>query len=376
MSYVRILLKKGYRRRSLYLVLILLVGLITLLNWNNERNATGANSLLNQTELRIKDYNGYIKQNKQIASADSPAVTNLVQQRQYLQAMVKALKKGDEQTYLTNQIALLTWQKKHTPADQLVKIVSIPGMTNTIAKMLLLAQKQAQGQTGVELEGYEVRGSTFLYRTIQLYSPVILTAVIIFVLTPLVISPYFKRLDIERELPRPAAQKVLLRTGVSVTMGVACLLIFYFACFLVGTIRHGAGSFAYPIFVYSRDRYWLEPLWQVLAKILVLQIALIVAISASMQLIAQLTRNSFATLFLSLILIIGSYLLIDQTSASALTPLVPTYYLGPTGVVTGTFRALTKNSQISLPGGILVNTGYSCLVLLAVWYGERRGERA
>lgn len=376
MSYVKILLKKGYRRRSLYLVLILLVGLITLLNWNNERNATGANSLLNQTELRIKDYNGYIKQNKQIASADSPAVTNLVRQRQYLQAMVKALKKGDEQTYLTNQIALLTWQKKHTLADQLAKIVSIPGMTNTIAKMLLLAQKQAQGQTGVELEGYEVRGSTFLYRTIQLYSPVILTAVIIFVLTPLVISPYFKRLDIERGLPRPAAQKVLLRTGVSVIMGVACLLIFYLACFLVGTIRHGAGSFAYPIFVYSRDRYWLEPLWQVLAKILVLQIALIVAISASMQLIAQLTRNGFATLFLSLILIIGSYLLIDQTSASALTPLVPTYYLGPTGVVTGTFRALTKNAQISLPGGILVNAGYSCLVLTAVWYGERRGERA
>ncbi|MFC6316257.1 hypothetical protein ACFQHW_11850 [Lapidilactobacillus achengensis] len=376
MSYVKILLKKGYRRRSLYLVLILLVGLITLLNWNNERNATGANSLLNQTELRIKDYNGYIKQNKQIASADSPAVTNLVRQRQYLQAMVKALKKGDEQTYLTNQIALLTWQKKHTLADQLAKIVSIPGMTNTIAKMLLLAQKQAQGQTGVELEGYEVRGSTFLYRTIQLYSPVILTAVIIFVLTPLVISPYFKRLDIERGLPRPAAQKVLLRTGVSVIMGVACLLIFYLACFLVGTIRHGAGSFAYPIFVYSRDRYWLEPLWQVLAKILVLQIALIVAISASMQLIAQLTRNGFATLFLSLILIIGSYLLIDQTSTSALTPLVPTYYLGPTGVVTGTFRALTKNAQISLPGGILVNAGYSCLVLTAVWYGERRGERA
>ena len=168
----------------------------------------------------------------------------------------------------------------------------------------MIAKEQYRLDTGAEIEGFEVKGWHFLYRTIETFAPVIFTAVILLICTPMVMTPFKKQLNIEKVFPINYLKKVTSRVFSTWILGTIALFILYFLCFLVGTIRNGTGSISYPILVYSENDYWVEPLWKVLGKSTLLFIFIILAIIVTLQVISQITKNNLATLFLAMFFIL------------------------------------------------------------------------
>lgn len=350
MNYIAYLLKKLLKKKSNYFFILILLFLLGLLNWNNERMLSGDMSPLVMNEQRIADYDSYIVSNGNNEEANEGLRT----QQAFLKNMSTALQNNNDQSYLKNNIDLLQWQLDNI-GDSLARVPSVPGITNTADKQLLISKEQYRLKTGLEIDPYEVKGFHFSYRAIQTFAPVIFTAIILLVIVPLSTSYFKKNLNIEKVYPHSSFSITFKRTLSTWFAGVGTLLLIYFLCFFVGTIRNGAGSFSYPVLVYLENDYWIEPLWKVLGKATLLAIFLYLSISLMVQIIGQVTKNSLVTLFLSLLIVIAPYVSFLQNSQASFSRFIPTFYLNPLKIAEGITGALLKQPEINWHTGVLVN---------------------
>lgn len=365
MSYAILLLKKGFKMKSNYLILLAVAVLIGIHHVNVRRINDQLNLRQQMIEERILSYDAYIDSAEKMDAAtieeNQELIEGLYLQRSYLTEMLTAYQQKEDQKYLQNYTGLLKWQIENIPEEQ--NTPSIPGYLNRLDEQLLVHQELLERGITPEEFALETKGATFAYRYMKQKAPVIFTAVILAICTPIAVTPYFKRLNIERTYPVSAGMKLGIRVAMLWFFALLVLFSLWGISYLLGSVSNAPGSFQYPILHYSADGTWIEPLWQVSLKALMLYVFVLLSIVTTIQLIAQMTKTSLATLFLSLLTVVGAFLLgTTLPELSLLMPYLPTTYLSAFDVAEGVIGTQQGLAQINLWMGILVNIVYALAV--------------
>lgn len=368
MTYPLYLFKKVWKRKSNFILLILIGLLMGGLAWNSRQLANKTD--LENLEDTFKSHTFYanmaIKNMDESKERDKKDITNLNLQSTYLEKMIEGLKKNDLELYLKNNIALLKLQKEIFPVRQ-----GIPGLIDTPEKNLLI--KEALYTQHIAPEGSRAyQGITFIFETFNIYGPIIFTSLILLICSPIATSFYRKKINIEKGLPLFPFVKILFRTAVLWGVGMSVFLSLLFLGYLFSGLVNGFGSFSYPLLTYSGMQYSVTPLWQVLIKIFLLYSFVVLFLSSVIQILAQLTKNYLATLFLAMLTLVGTFnLTFSSPDFSKILPYLPTTYLKTVNIVNGVFSSLQNNPLLSMKTGILVTLSCSLFFILMSWLLER-----
>lgn len=367
MSYAVLLLKKGFKMKSNYLILLAVAILIGVHHMNISRIHNEINLKQQMLEEQILSYDNYIENTEQAGHSTEDLNT----QRTYLIEMAEGYQQKDYQKYLKNFTSLLAWQVENIPEAN--NTPSVPGVMVRLDEQLLVHQKLFEEGMIPEELALESKGATFAYRYVKQKAPIIFTAVILAICTPIAVSPYFKRLTIDRTYPVSTLLKLGVRVGVLWLFSLFVLFSLWGISYLIASVSDAPGTFRYPILNYAANATWIEPLWQVSLKAIGLYVFVLFSVVATVQLIAQITKNSLATLFLSLLTVVGVFLLgVSLPELSLLTPYLPMTYLSAFDVVEGVIGTARGLPQINLWTGIVVNSVYTVFILGICWRLEMR----
>ncbi len=373
MAYIQFQLKKVVKSNIsviticlLLLISFIVLGLNASASKNNSFQSQAKDNLIMQNDA-IKQMSNSLKHYKRNGEAynlTQKSIQDTKKQRQDTLKLLQAFKISDWRTIYSYQLKAASLAKNIQEKNNSVNNDEKRALTKNVKFFEYLKRHPLPYE-----ENPPVTGIQFLLNLNQMYLPFLFILVITFILTQLYTSKYKNKTDISSLLPITSNKKYALDSFVGIS---TTAIIFYSINLIVFIVAAGIfkiGSLAYPFYLYRNlqaatlNQY--VPTSQVIVPIAILQILVGIFIVTFIQLISNLIREKFPSLFICLLLLIGLSLattvIVPFQKAAAW---LPTTYFNVIGIISGEVSVQYHNIQVNYITGILTLTTWIVIIYI------------
>lgn len=362
MAYIQFQLKKVFKN-NIFLItvpLLLIISFIVLgLNATTSRsmslenqakgNLAMQNNAIEQMEHSLKHY----KKNGEAYNLTKQSISDTKKQRKDSQNLLNAFKQQNWQEVYHYQLKAANLAKNIQLKNHNVSNDEKNALTKNVKFFEYLTKHPLPYE-----DTPPVTGIQFLLDLNQLYLPFLFILVVTFILTQLYTSKYKNKADISSLLPITNNHRYVFDNLIGIIIAGGIFYLLNILIFIVATLIFKTGNLNYPFYLYKNltgqtlNEY--VPTLKIIMPILVLQLLVGLFIINFIQLISNVIRDKFPTLFITLILLIGV-----SVSSTVIEPLqkaaawLPTTYFNVIGIVSGKIAVQYHNNQVTFISGLI-----------------------
>jgi len=377
------LLKKVFKSRLNWIILVLFVSALGITFYFNSRTANSV-SLENRLETRlVKDervINEYEEKLSQISDTNSEeyqiAKINLESQKNLLtekKEILALLKEGR-----WKEAYYLQWQD----VEKSYEILSKEPTSSSDLKMAVDRERkiyQALYLLNIKAHNldYPTHGIDQIVWILEAIIPTLFVIAIIFILTQLFAERYQNHLDIAQLYPFSKVAFAMSSLGVGVGYVTVLFIGISGFSFLVGSLISGFGQLDYPYPFYSltNQEVTIGKIQDVLFPSLFLAFLAFIVIVEVVYLIAYFFKQKMPVLFLSLIGIVGLLFGIQTIQPlQSIAHLIPFTYLRSVEILSGRLPKQIDNVNLNWSMGMVLLPCLIILLLVGILFIERWGS--
>lgn len=372
MAYFILEIKKVLKNMLTWLILGLFFCLTSLILWHNAV-VSNQHSTRRQIESSLVDFRKEIskqevvlKDGKKNSSKKQEAKSYLAWLHNHVEVNQTILAAIDRENWQEAYRLLIKVDQEDSEA---VNAEMRPVLALKIARHRALQHEHLSPED----EKNPTSGLLFFFQMLASYLPILYTLALSFILSTLYTGKYTAGMNKARLLPEGKIVGNDLLQGLIIAGGL--YLIFMAFILLPSSLFFHLGSLAYPVLVFvlpsGAPRY--VSLESCLGPTLIITALTVIFSVLTILLLAQITRNQLATLFSSLVILMGGAILpiIFQQIIGKVAHLLPTTYLLSQQVITGDLnnRFSELNPQLNFATGcrVLVIAIAVLLILNILW---------
>ena len=377
------LLKKVFKSRLNWIILVLFVSVLGVTFYFNSRTANSV-SLENRLETRIAANERAINENEEKLSQMSDtsseeyqfAKENLDSQKNHLtqkKEILALLKEGR-----WKEAYYLQWQAE----EKSYEIVSKEPTSSSDFKMAVDRERK----TYQALYPLNIKAHNLVYPTygidqivwiLEAIIPSLFVVAIIFMLTQLFAERYQNHLDTAQLYPFSKVTFAMSSLGVGMSYVTVLFIGICGFSFLVGSLISGFGQLDYPYPIYSlvNQEVTIGKIQDVLFPGLLLAFLAFIVIVEVVYLIAYFFKQKMPVLFLSLIGIVGLLFGIQTIQPlQSIAHLIPFTYLRSVEILSGRLPKQINNVDLHWSMGMVLLPCLIILLLVGILFIERWGS--
>jgi hypothetical protein len=377
------LLKKVFKSRLNWIILVLFVSVLGVTFYFNSRTANSV-SLENRLETRIAANERAINENEEKLSQMSDtsseeyqfAKENLDLQKNLLtqkKEILTLLKEGR-----WKEAYYLQWQSE----EKSYEIVSKEPTSSSDFKMAVDRERkiyQALYPLNIKAHSldYPTHGIDQIVWILEAIIPSLFVIGIIFMLTQLFAERYQNNLDTAQLYPFSKVTFAMSSLGVGVSYVTVLFIGICGFSFLVGSLISGFGQLDYPYPFYSltNQEVTIGKIQDVLFPSLLLTFLAFIVIVEVVYLIAYFFKQKMPVLFLSLIGIVGLLFGIQTIQPlQSIAHLIPFTYLRSVEILSGRLPKQINNVDLHWSMGMVLLPCLIILLLVVILFIERWGN--
>lgn len=377
------LLKKVFKSRLNWIILVLFVSALGITFYFNSRTANSV-SLENRLETRIAANERAINENEaelsqmsdtsseeyQFAKENLDIQKNLLTQKKEIVALLKE-GRWKEAYYLQ-------WQSE----EKSYEIVSKESTSSSDLKMAVDRERkiyQALYPLNIKAHNldYPTHGIDQIVWILEAIIPTLFVIGIIFMLTQLFAERYQNNLDTAQLYPFSKVTFAMSSLGVGVSYVTVLFIGICGFSFLVGSLISGFGQLDYPYPFYSltNQEVTIGKIQDVLFPSLFLTFLAFIVIVEVVYLIAYFFKQKMPVLFLSLIGIVGLLFGIQTIQPlQSIAHLIPFTYLRSVEILSGRLPKQINNVDLNWSMGMVLLPCLIILLLVGILFIERWGS--
>ena len=377
------LLKKVFKSRLNWIILVLFVSALGITFYFNSRTANSV-SLESRLETRIAANERAINENEEKLSQMSDtsseeyqfAKENLVLQKNLLtqkKEILTLLKEGrwKEAYYLQWQAEEKSYEivsKEPTSSSDLKMAVDRERKTYQVLYLLNIKAHNLD---------YPTHGIDQIVWILEAIIPTLFVIAIIFMLTQLFAERYQNHLDTAQLYPFSKVTFAMSSLGVGVGYVTVLFIGISGFSFLVGSLISGFGQLDYPYPIYSlvNQEVTIGKIQDVLFPGLLLAFLAFIVIVEVVYLIAYFFKQKMPVLFLSLIGIVGLLFGIQTIQPlQKIAHLIPFTYLRSVEILSGRLPKQIDNVNLNWSMGLVLLPCLIIILLVGILFIERWGS--
>ena len=380
---IQFLLKKVFKSRLNWIILVLFVSALGITFYFNSRTANSV-SLESRLETRIAANERAINENEEKLSQMSDtsseeyqfAKENLVLQKNLLtqkKEILTLLKEGrwKEAYYLQWQAEEKSYEivsKEPTSSSDLKMAVDRERKTYQVLYLLNIKAHNLD---------YPTHGIDQIVWILEAIIPTLFVIAIIFMLTQLFAERYQNHLDTAQLYPFSKVAFAMSSLGVGVGYVTVLFIGISGFSFLVGSLISGFGQLDYPYPIYSlvNQEVTIGKIQDVLFPGLFLAFLAFIVIVEVVYLIAYFFKQKMPVLFLSLIGIVGLLFGIQTIQPlQKIAHLIPFTYLRSVEILSGRLPKQIDNVNLNWSMGLVLLPCLIIILLVGILFIERWGS--
>ena len=377
------LLKKVFKSRLNWIILVLFVSALGITFYFNNRTANSV-SLENRLESRIAANERAINENEEKLSQMSDTSTeeyqfakeNLDLQKNLLtqkKEILTLLKEGR-----WKEAYYLQWQAE----EKSYEVVSKEPTSSSDLKMAVDRERkiyQALYLLNIKAHNldYPTHGIDQIVWILEAIIPTLFVIAIIFMLTQLFAERYQNNLDTAQLYPFSKVTFAMSSLGVGMSYVTVLFIGICGFSFLVGSLISGFGQLDYPYPFYSLadQEVTIGKIQDVLLPSLLLAFLAFIVIVEVVYLIAYFFKQKMPVLFLSLIGIVGLLFSIQTIQPlQRIAHLIPFTYLRSVEILSGRLPKQIDNVNLNWSMGLVLLPCLIILLLVGILFIERWGS--
>ena len=377
------LLKKVFKSRLNWIILVLFVSALGITFYFNSRTANSV-SLESRLETRIAANERAINENEEKLSQMSDtsseeyqfAKENLDSQKNLLtqkKEILTLLKEGR-----WKEAYYLQWQAE----EKSYEIVSKEPTSSSDLKMAVDRERktyQALYPLNIKAHTLEfpTHGIDQIVWILEAIIPTLFVIAIIFMLTQLFAERYQNHLDTAQLYPFSKVTFAMSSLGVGISYVTVLFIGICGFSFLAGSLISGFGQLDYPYPIYSltNQEVTIGKIQDVLFPSLLLAFLAFIVIVEVVYLIAYFFKQKMPVLFLSLIGIVGLLFGIQTIQPlQKIAHLIPFTYLRSVEILSGRLPKLIDNVNLNWDMGLVLLPCLIILLLVGILFIERWGS--
>ena len=377
------LLKKVFKSRLNWIILVLFVSALGITFYFNSRTANSV-SLESRLETRIAANERAINENEEKLSQMSDtsseeyqfAKENLVLQKNLLtqkKEILTLLKEGrwKEAYYLQWQAEEKSYEivsKEPTSSSDLKMAVDRERKTYQVLYLLNIKAHNLD---------YPTHGIDQIVWILEAIIPTLFVIAIIFMLTQLFAERYQNNLDTAQLYPFSKVTFAMSSLGVGISYVTVLFIGICGFSFLAGSLISGFGQLDYPYPIYSltNQEVTIGKIQDVLFPSLLLAFLAFIVIVEVVYLIAYFFKQKMPVLFLSLIGIVGLLFGIQTIQPlQKIAHLIPFTYLRSVEILSGRLPKQIDNVNLNWGMGLVLLPCLIILLLVGILFIERWGS--
>ncbi|GAA0291356.1 ABC-type transport system involved in multi-copper enzyme maturation permease subunit [Gracilibacillus halotolerans] len=374
MSYFKLLFKKTLKTpTNIYLIVFLIIGIVGLyllnLQASNFYSYMGQVKAHNQSILEIEEYyENILADNMEYSAEDTQnfkeGLQDTLQQKEWNKYILHFAEQEHWSEALTYSLKIidghLDVHEKNGgdlfPEDHVL----------ALEREYLLFEQLASLNTEPDMEGYERLGFNYVFRVMDSLFPTLFVLIVTVFITETFVNSYKNGLNIPLLLPNSYKKTIFIKIVFSVLASTLIYVMSLLVSFGLASMISGTGHFQYPVILYSSDLFSTAPIWLILFKTFFLHTLGILNVVLMISLISFLVKNRMITLLITIILIIGSSMVVRSLDMlHSILHLNPFTYFSGADVVTNLLAYETGNSNISFLNGV-ISLSVLAVILLAV----------
>ena len=377
------LLKKVFKSRLNWIILVLFVSVLGVTFYFNSRTANSV-SLERELETRLVDRERVIDENEeklsQISDTSSEeyqfAKENLDLQKNLLtqkKEILTLLKEGR-----WNEAYYLQWQDEEKSYE---RISNTPTSSSELKMGVDRERKIYQALYPLNIKAhnldYPTHGIDQIVWILEAIIPTLFVIAIIFMLTQLFSERYQNHLDTAQLYPFSKVTFAMSSLGVGVSYVTVLFIGICGFSFLVGSLISGFGQLDYPYPIYSltNQEVTIGKIQDVLFPGLLLAFLAFIVIVEVVYLIAYFFKQKMPVLFLSLIGIVGLLFGIQTIQPlQRIAHLIPFTYLRSVEILSGRLPKQIDNVNLNWSMGMVLLPCMIILLLVGILFIERWGS--
>ena len=377
------LLKKVFKSRLNWIILVLFVSTLGISFYLNSRTANSV-SLENRLETRTAANERAINENEEKLSQMSDTSTeeyqfakeNLDLQKNLLtqkKEILTLLKEGR-----WKEAYYLQWQAE----EKSYEIVSKEPTSSSDLKMAVDRERkiyQALYPLNIKAHNldYPTHGIDQLVWILEAIIPSLFVIAIIFMLTQLFAERYQNNLDTAQLYPFSKVTFAMSSLGVGMSYVIVLFIGICGFSFLAGSLISGFGQLDYPYPIYSltNQEVTIGKIQDVLFPSLLLAFLAFIVIVEVVYMIAYFFKQKMPVLFLSLIGIVGLLFGIQTIQPlQSIAHLIPFTYLRSVEILSGRLPKQINNVNLNWSMGMVLLPCLVILLLVGILFIERWGS--
>lgn len=382
------LLKKVFKSRLNWIILVLFVSVLGVTFYFNSRTANSVSlesrletriaaneRAINENEAKLSQMSDTSSEEYQFAKENLDLQKNLLAQKKEILALLKE-GRWKEAYYLQ-------WQAE----EKSYEIVSKEPTSSSDLKMAVDRERktyQALYPLNIKAHNleYPTHGIDQIVWILEAIIPTLFVIGIIFMLTQLFAERYQNNLDTAQLYPFSKVTFAMSSLGVGVSYVTVLFIGICGFSFLVGSLISGFGQLDYPYPIYSlaNQEVTIGKIQDVLFPSLLLTFLAFIVIVEVVYLIAYFFKQKMPALFLSLIGIVGLLFGIQTIQPlQSIAHLIPFTYLRSVEILSGRLPKQINNVDLNWSMGMVL---LPCLIILLLvgilsierWGGSRKKE--
>lgn len=377
------LLKKVFKSRLNWIILVLFVSVLGVTFYFNSRTANSVSlesrletriaaneRAINENEAKLSQMSDTSSEEYQFAKENLDLQKNLLTQKKEILALLKE-GRWKEAYYLQ-------WQAE----EKSYEIVSKEPTSSSDLKMAVDRERktyQALYPLNIKAHNleYPTHGIDQIVWILEAIIPTLFVIGIIFMLTQLFAERYQNNLDTAQLYPFSKVTFAMSSLGVGVSYVTVLFIGICGFSFLVGSLISGFGQLDYPYPIYSltNQEVTIGKIQDVLFPSLLLAFLAFIVIVEVVYLIAYFFKQKMPVLFLSLIGIVGLLFGIQTIQPlQSIAHLIPFTYLRSVEILSGRLPKQIDNVNLNWSMGMVLLPCLVILLLVGILFIERWGS--
>ena len=377
------LLKKVFKSRLNWIILLLFVSVLGVTFYFNSRTANSVSlesrleariaaneRAINENEAKLSQMSDTSSEEYQFAKENLDLQKNLLMQKKEILTLLK--EERWEQAYY------LQWQSE----EKSYEIVSNEPTSSSDLKMAVDRERkiyQALYPLNIKAHNldYPTHGIDQIVWILEAIIPSLFVIGIIFMLTQLFAERYQNHLDTAQLYPFSKVTFSMSSLGVGVSYATVLFIGICGFSFLIGSLISGFGQLDYPYPIYSlvNQEVTIGKIQDVLFPSLLLAFLAFIVIVEVVYLIASFFKQKMPILFLSLIGIVGLLFGIQTIQPlQRIAHLIPFTYLRSVEILSGRLPKQIDNVNLNWGTGLVLLPCTIILLLLGILFIESWGS--
>ncbi|MBR7927284.1 hypothetical protein KBI51_03730 [Aerococcaceae bacterium zg-ZUI334] len=378
MSYLKFMIKKLTNNRYNIVVLILIllmVGAVLYFNVNAKKylgHLEQLESSLAERKEKLAEFTNEIQSKEKGGEEYSLIQENIDFTKQLIEqdeTNIKLYKQGKWSESYSYQLDRMKMDKEIVSKNsQNYGNDLLPAIEREIKLFEYLKDKNLEKDTYRAVQGINFTTEYWHY-----VLPVSVTFLFIFLLSNTYTERFKEKMDISLLYPYRRSQIIFQDICLGVLVSFSLFVVSIFFAFVFSSLISGIGSFEYPYNYFSSDgTLSFVSVSAVLFPAMLMQMLVFVICVMWIYVVALLIKNQLTTLLIALLMILGSYLVVNiAVPFHKIAQFIPFTYINAIGVVSGEFAHSIHNYHLTFEYGMIILMIYFVLILGLIWILEQ-----